>query len=82
MAIHAWHCPRCSRELEAEGLASMEGVELTVFQCDHCTVTVPLFPDDPNDNGEVWELPFTFAVDPAGQVFSRNDKPSTDPSPE
>lgn len=60
--IDTYHCPKCSRPLEASGVASLDGVDYPVFQCDDCIVEVEAF-------GDKFSVNFTFAVDAAGAWF-------------
>jgi len=41
--IDTYHCPKCSRLLKCEGVVSIDGYELPVFQCDDCIVRKPIF---------------------------------------
>lgn len=65
-------CPRCGRELERNGVLSVEGhaVPLAVFQCDHCR--------QPYDAEEARRpdplmVHLTFVVGPDGRPFDPAD---------
>lgn len=59
--IEKYHCPSCSRLLDACGAVSVDGgEEMPVFQCDDCVKPVVLF-------GESIELALTFYVNAQGQ---------------
>jgi hypothetical protein len=60
--IDTYHCPKCSRQLNASGVATLNDVEFPVFQCDSCIVEVEAF-------GDKFEVNFTFAVDASGAWF-------------
>lgn len=60
--LDTYHCPKCSRLLHASGVATLNGEEIPVFQCDDCMNEVEAF-------GEKFTVNFTFAVDAAGAWF-------------
>jgi hypothetical protein len=55
-------CPKCGRNLEQSGEATVAGQKFPVFQCDECIVETKMF-------GEPVEVAFTFAVDAMGKPF-------------
>jgi hypothetical protein len=36
--IDVYHCPKCSRLLQCEGVVAVDGHELPVFSCEDCVV--------------------------------------------
>jgi len=60
--IDVFHCPKCSRELHASGIATSDAGEIPIFQCDHCTTEVAAF-------GDTFKVNFTFAVNEDGTWF-------------
>jgi hypothetical protein len=61
-----WHCPRCSAQLAIEGEATLpDGERLAVFQCEACVIHKQIF-----DEGEFFDLPYTFAVNRAGRIVA------------
>lgn len=67
--IDVYHCPKCSRLLKCEGVVSVDGDELPVFQCDDCVVKKPVF----GPGTEEFEMAYTFCVDAAGRCFDPAD---------
>ena len=67
--IDTYHCPKCSRLLKCEGVVSIDGYELPVFQCDDCIVKKPIF----GPGTEEFEMVYTFCVDSAGRCFDPAD---------
>jgi hypothetical protein len=63
--IDVYHCPRCSRLLKREGVVSIGGYELPVFQCDDCIVKRAVF----GPGTEEFDMAYTFCVDSAGRCF-------------
>lgn len=63
--IDVYHCPKCSRLLKCEGVVSIDGCELPVFQCDDCIVKKPFF----GPGTEEFEIAYTFCVDSVGRCF-------------
>jgi hypothetical protein len=63
--IDVYHCPKCSRLLKCEGVVSIGGYELPVFQCEDCIVKKTIFGPDT----EPFEVAYTFCVDSAGRCF-------------
>lgn len=63
--IDVYHCPKCSRLLKCEGVVSIGGYELPVFQCEDCIVKKTIF----GPNTEPLEVAYTFCVDSAGRCF-------------
>ena len=63
--IDVYHCPKCSRLLKCEGVASIGGRDLPVFQCEDCIVRKAVF----GPGTEEFELAYTFCVDSAGRCF-------------
>ena len=63
--IDVYHCPKCSRLLKCEGVISVDGEELPVFQCEDCLVKRTVF----GPGTDAFEMAFTFCVDPAGRCF-------------
>ena len=67
MNICSWHCPKCSKLLEACGELEVEGAACPVFQCDDCIELKEIF-------GEPFEVALTFmvkdgsAVDPVDET--------------
>jgi hypothetical protein len=55
-------CPKCGRQLAAEGELSFGGAALPVYSCPEC-VTRTVFP------GERMELPLTFVIGPDGRAY-------------
>lgn len=66
MVVDTWHCPKCGMELEATGVVVVDGVEHSVFQCDSCVVTKPIF-DEP------FQVALTFVIDENGHAFDPVD---------
>lgn len=68
--IPVYHCPKCARQLEASGMATINEVDYPIFQCDDCMNKVEAF-------GDTFEVNFTFAVRPDGSWFdpTRDDEP-------
>jgi hypothetical protein len=62
--IRTWHCPKCCRQLEAEGAVAFDGDDVPVFQCEHCVVLRKVFEDE-----DAIETAYTFLVDAAGRVI-------------
>lgn len=60
--IDTYHCPKCSRELAACGVATGDTDEVPIFQCDHCHSEIEAF-------GDTFKVAFTFAVNPDGSWF-------------
>jgi hypothetical protein len=56
--IDIYHCPKCSRLLKCEGVVSIGGFELPLFQCEDCVVRKPVF----GPGTEEFDLPYTFCV--------------------
>lgn len=67
--IDVYHCPKCSRLLTCEGVVSVGGDELPVFQCDDCIVKKAVF----GPGTKEFELAYTFCVDSAGRCFDPTD---------
>jgi len=63
--IDVYHCPKCSRLLQCEGVISVGGHELPVFQCDDCIIKKPIF----GPGTDECEVAYTFCVDSAGRCF-------------
>jgi hypothetical protein len=63
--IDVYHCPKCSRLLECEGVVSFAGNELPVFQCEDCIVKKAVF----GPGTDEFEMAYTFCVDSAGRCF-------------
>ena len=63
--IDVYHCPKCSRLLKCEGVVSIGGRDLPVFQCEDCIVRKAVF----GPGTEEFELAYTFCVDSAGRCF-------------
>ena len=68
--IDIYHCPKCSRLLKCEGVVSIGGFELPLFQCEDCVVRKPVF----GPGTEEFDLPYTFCVDSAGRCFDPANK--------
>jgi hypothetical protein len=68
--IDVYHCPKCSRLLKCEGVASIGGSELPVFQCEDCIVKKPVF----GPGTEEFDMAYTFCVDAAGRCFDPTDE--------
>ena len=69
--IDVYHCPKCSRLLTCEGVVSVGGYELPVFQCEDCIVKRSIFGPDT----EPFEVAYTFCVDSAGRCFDPTEDP-------
>ncbi|HEX8913857.1 MAG TPA: hypothetical protein VF796_16025 [Humisphaera sp.] len=54
-------CPKCRRSLAPSGVATVDGAELPVYQCDECLVAVDFL-------GMREEQALTFAVTPDGRA--------------
>lgn len=67
--IDVYHCPKCSRSLQCEGVVSFDGHELPVFSCDNCIVRKAVF----GPGMEEFDLAYTFCVDAAGRCFDSVD---------
>ena len=67
--IDVYHCPKCSRLLNCEGVVSIAGHELPVFSCEDCIVRKAVF----GPGTEEFELAYTFCVDAAGRCFDPAD---------
>ena len=67
--IDVYHCPKCSRLLNCEGVVSIDGHELPVFSCEDCIVRKPVF----GPGTEEFDMAYTFCVDPAGRCFDPAD---------
>ena len=67
--IDVYHCPKCSRLLKCEGVASIGGYELPVFQCEDCIVMKTIF----GPGTEAFEVAYTFCVDSAGRCFDPSE---------
>lgn len=63
--IDVYHCPKCGRLLECEGVVSFGGHELPVFSCEDCIVKKAIF----GPGTDEFELAYTFCVDSAGRCF-------------
>jgi hypothetical protein len=63
--IDVYHCPKCSRLLQCEGVVSFLGEELPVFQCEDCIVKRAIF----GPGTDEFEVAYTFCVDSAGRCF-------------
>jgi len=63
--IDVYHCPKCARLLTCEGVVSVSGYELPVFQCEDCIVKKTIFGPDT----EPIEMAYTFCVDASGRCF-------------
>ncbi len=63
--IDVSHCPKCSRLLTCEGVVSVGGYELPVFQCEDCIVKKTIFGPDT----EPFEMADALCVDSAGRCF-------------
>lgn len=70
--IEVYHCPRCSRLLKREGVISVGGDELPVFQCDDCIVKQAVF----GPGTEEFDMAYTFCVDAAGRCFDPLEDPA------
>lgn len=55
MKVDVWHCPKCSKQLDACGEVDAEGEVCPVFQCEECT-------EEKEVLGEMFEMSVTFAV--------------------
>jgi len=62
-----WHCPMCGLELESAGVIRIRGQDCSVFQCETCVWSKPIF-------GRPFEVAVTFAVNDAGQAFDPVDE--------
>jgi DNA-directed RNA polymerase subunit RPC12/RpoP len=62
MTISTYHCPKCSRQLQVSGVATIDDVDYPIFQCDDCLHKVKAF-------GDEFEVNLTFAVRPDGSWF-------------
>lgn len=67
--IDVYHCPKCSRLLQCEGVVSVDGHELPVFSCEDCVVRKTIF----GPGTEEFEIAYTFCVDAAGRCFDPVD---------
>lgn len=67
--IDVYHCPKCSRLLQCEGVVAIDGDEMPVFSCEHCVVKKPVF----GPGTEEFELAYTFCVDSAGRCIDPVD---------
>lgn len=67
--IEVYHCPKCSRPLMCEGVVSVAGHDVPVFQCDDCIVKKTIF----GPGTEPFEVAYTFCVDSAGRCFDPAD---------
>ena len=63
--IEVYHCPKCSRLLKCEGVVTVAGEDLPVFQCEDCVVKRAVF----GPGTKEFETAFTFCVDSAGRCF-------------
>lgn len=63
--IDVYHCPKCSRLLKCEGVVSIGGDEVPLFQCEDCIVKKAIF----GPGTEEFEMAYTFCVDSAGRCF-------------
>ena len=63
--IDVYHCPKCARLLTCEGVVSVSGYELPVFQCEDCIVKKTIVGPDT----EPIEMAYTFCVDASGRCF-------------
>ena len=68
--IDTYHCPKCALLLKCEGVISIGGLELPVFQCEECIVKKAIF----GPGSEEFELAYTFCVDSAGRCFDPADE--------
>ncbi len=59
-------CPKCGRWLAAGGVLTIAHLEIPVYTCDECLVTVDLF-------GQKHELPLTFCLDKEGRAVDPAD---------
>ncbi len=63
--IDVYHCPKCSRLLTCEGVVSIGGYDLPLFQCEDCIVKKAIF----GPGTEEFEMAYSFCVDAAGRCF-------------
>jgi hypothetical protein len=68
--IDVYHCPRCSRLLKCEGVVSVGGYELPVFQCEDCIVKTAIFGPVTDE----FEMAYTFCVDSAGRCCDPSEE--------
>lgn len=61
--MKSFPCPKCKRVLAQSGELTIEGVVMSVFQCDHCTAPSILF-------GVPFNKSYTFVLRPDGTTFT------------
>ena len=59
-------CPKCNRELAADGEMQIGDVCLPTYQCPECVTRTKFL-------GETLELPLTFMIGPDGRAFDPAD---------
>jgi hypothetical protein len=70
LMIDVYHCPKCSRLLSCDGVVSILGDELPLFQCEDCIIKRAIF----GPGTDAIEMAYTFCVDSAGQVFDPTEE--------